>query len=205
MSAVKTILRQNVCRWNDSRQNDMLPIFFFFFDSGRKEGLQVSLCWFITSYLCPVKNSQTASKGGSNQGTLAEREIHRQYNCSPCTKAGRRFSTDKLRLKGQNLGRVFNFRYGHAHSTWTSFRLAKLPSLKWKTWPKQLLGSLLLAFAFPRLKLDCPTDCWCLMLVEKKLMLFWSQCDWCSLIKHSLFHCNLMLFNQINKYPTLFQ
>ncbi len=56
---------------------------------------------------------------------------------------------DKLKLAGQNLGRAFNFRYGRAFAPPTSFLIAKQPSLKLKTQPKQLLGSLLAAFALP--------------------------------------------------------
>jgi hypothetical protein len=44
---------------------------------------------------------------------------------------------DKLKLAGQNLGRVFNFRYERKFS----FLILKLPNLKWKSWPKQRLGS----------------------------------------------------------------
>ncbi len=52
---------------------------------------------------------------------------------------------DKLKLSGQNLGRVFNSRHGRTFATRTYFTVAKLPNLKWKTWPKQLLGLLPLA------------------------------------------------------------
>jgi len=52
---------------------------------------------------------------------------------------------DELKLAGQDLGLVFNFRLG------ASFGIAKLPNLKWKTQPKQLLGYLLIAFALPNL------------------------------------------------------
>ncbi len=56
---------------------------------------------------------------------------------------------DKLKLAGQNLDQVFNFRHGRAFAPRTSFIAAKLPNLKWKTWPKQLLGYLLWAFLLP--------------------------------------------------------
>ncbi len=48
---------------------------------------------------------------------------------------------DKLKLAGQNLGRVFNFRHGRKFVPFTSFLILKLPNLKWKSWPKQCLGS----------------------------------------------------------------
>ncbi len=51
---------------------------------------------------------------------------------------------DKLQLTGQNLGRVFNFRYGHLHAEHFWCYQVKLPNLKLKTRHKQLLGSLLL-------------------------------------------------------------
>jgi hypothetical protein len=56
---------------------------------------------------------------------------------------------DKLRLTGQNLGRVFNFRFGHLHAEHFWCYLVQLPNLKLKTQPKQLLGSLPLVIAFP--------------------------------------------------------
>ncbi len=56
---------------------------------------------------------------------------------------------DKCQLAGQNLGRVFNFRYGRLCTTCTSHITTKVPNVKWKIWPKQLLGSLPLAFALP--------------------------------------------------------
>jgi hypothetical protein len=40
---------------------------------------------------------------------------------------------DKLKLAGQNLGQVFNFRYGRAFAPSTSFIAAKQPNLKKKT------------------------------------------------------------------------
>jgi hypothetical protein len=55
----------------------------------------------------------------------------------------------KLELAGSNLGRVFNFRYGYTFAQSVSFSRAKLPNLKWKTHPRQLLSFLLLAFALP--------------------------------------------------------
>ncbi len=48
----------------------------------------------------------------------------------------------KYKLAGQNLGRVFNFGHGRAFALFTSFVIAKLPDLKWKPWPKQLLSPL---------------------------------------------------------------
>jgi hypothetical protein len=47
---------------------------------------------------------------------------------------------DKLQPTGQNLGRVFNFRNGHVHAMHLLCYGIKLPNLKLKTRPKQLLG-----------------------------------------------------------------
>jgi hypothetical protein len=52
---------------------------------------------------------------------------------------------DKLKLAGQNPGRVFNFRLGRSFAPYTSFVTEKLPNSKWKT----RLGSAPLAFALP--------------------------------------------------------
>jgi hypothetical protein len=54
---------------------------------------------------------------------------------------------DKLHLTGQNLVRVFNFRYGHLHAEHFWCYQVKLPNLKLKTWLKRLLGSLPLVIA----------------------------------------------------------
>ncbi len=49
---------------------------------------------------------------------------------------------DKLNLTGRNLGRVFKFRRGYLHVIPLYYFETKLPNLKLKTWPKQLLGYL---------------------------------------------------------------
>jgi hypothetical protein len=59
---------------------------------------------------------------------------------------------DKLKLTGQNLGRVFNFRSGHLHVATFLLFSVKLPNLQLKTQPKQLLGSLPLVIMLPPLK-----------------------------------------------------
>jgi hypothetical protein len=56
---------------------------------------------------------------------------------------------DKLQLTGQNLGRVLYFRLGHLHAEHFWCYQVKLPNLKLKTRPKQLLGSLPLVIALP--------------------------------------------------------
>ncbi len=56
---------------------------------------------------------------------------------------------DKLNLTERNLGRVFNSRLGHACISRAMAYITKQPNLKMKTWPKQLLGSLRLAFMLP--------------------------------------------------------
>jgi len=56
---------------------------------------------------------------------------------------------DKLQLTGQNLGQVFNFRFGHLHAEHFCCYRVKLPNLKLKTQPKKLLGSLPLVIALP--------------------------------------------------------
>ncbi len=58
---------------------------------------------------------------------------------------------DKLRLTGQNQGRVFNFRSGHLHTALFLLLSIKLPTLQLKTRLKQLLGSLPLVIAHPAL------------------------------------------------------
>jgi hypothetical protein len=61
---------------------------------------------------------------------------------------------DKLQLTGRNLGQVFNFRNGHLHAAQFWCYRVKLPNLKLKTRPKQLLGSLELVIALPGLVLE---------------------------------------------------
>jgi hypothetical protein len=56
---------------------------------------------------------------------------------------------DKLQLSGQNLCRVFDFRFGHLHAENFGWYQVKLPNLKLKTPPKPLLGSLPLVSGFP--------------------------------------------------------
>ncbi len=59
---------------------------------------------------------------------------------------------DKLKLIGRNLGRVCKSRLGHAFVKCHAIAYkSKGPNLKLKTRPKQLLGSLPLAFALPDL------------------------------------------------------
>ncbi len=48
---------------------------------------------------------------------------------------------DKLKLTGQNLGRVFNSKLGRACKCSAIAYITKQPNLKMKTRPKQLLGS----------------------------------------------------------------
>ncbi len=57
---------------------------------------------------------------------------------------------DKLKLAGQNLGRVFNSRLSCACIDHAIVCITKQPNLKVRTQPKQLLGSLALAFVLPR-------------------------------------------------------
>ncbi len=64
---------------------------------------------------------------------------------------GKGLAVDKLQLTGRYLGRVFNFRYGHLHVEHFWCYQVKLPNLKLKIRPNQLLGSLLLAIALPSL------------------------------------------------------
>jgi hypothetical protein len=56
-------------------------------------------------------------------------------------------SMDKLQLIRKNLGRVFKFRNGHVHAVHFLCYRVKMPNLKLKTWPKQLLGFLPLDIA----------------------------------------------------------
>ncbi len=66
-----------------------------------------------------------------------------------CTVFHKVLGVDKLKLSGKNLGRVFNFSSGCVHAMQLYFIEVKLPNLKLKTWPKQLLGSLRLVIALP--------------------------------------------------------
>ncbi len=58
---------------------------------------------------------------------------------------------DKLKLTGQALGRVFNFRSGCMHTMHLLPSVAMQPNLELKTRPKELLGSLMLVIALPGL------------------------------------------------------
>ncbi len=58
-------------------------------------------------------------------------------------------SMDRIKLTVQNLGQVFNSRPGCACIHCAFAYIIKHPKLKLKTWPKQLLGYLPFAFAFP--------------------------------------------------------
>jgi hypothetical protein len=60
---------------------------------------------------------------------------------------------DKLQLTGQNLGRVFYLRYGRVHAVHFLCLGVKLPNLKLKSRPKQVLGSFPLDIALPGLTL----------------------------------------------------
>jgi hypothetical protein len=55
----------------------------------------------------------------------------------------------QIQLTGRNLGRVFNFRFGHLQAEHFRCCQVKLPNLKLKTRPKQLLGSLLFVITLP--------------------------------------------------------
>ncbi len=56
---------------------------------------------------------------------------------------------DKIKLTGRNLGRVCNSKLRHVCIRHAIAYITKWPNLKLKTRPKQLLGSLPLAFALP--------------------------------------------------------
>ncbi len=61
---------------------------------------------------------------------------------------------DKLQLTGLTLGRVFNNRCWHVSTQINTCTSSKQPNLQLKTWPKQVLGSFLLAFALPGIGLQ---------------------------------------------------
>ncbi len=65
---------------------------------------------------------------------------------------------DKLQLTGRNMGRVFNFRNGRVHVVRFLCYGVKLPNLKLKTQPKQLLGLLPLDITLPQKGLYHPLD-----------------------------------------------
>ncbi len=56
---------------------------------------------------------------------------------------------DKLKLTGRNLARVFHSRLRRTCIVPANVHITKQPNFKLKTRPKQLLGSLQLAFALP--------------------------------------------------------
>ena len=56
---------------------------------------------------------------------------------------------DKVQLTGQNQGQIFSFRFDHLHAEHFWCYQVKLPNLKLKTQPKQLLGSLPLVITLP--------------------------------------------------------
>jgi hypothetical protein len=58
-------------------------------------------------------------------------------------------SMEKLQLTGPNLGQVFNFRAGCVHAMHLCSYIVKLPKLKLKIRPKQLLGLLKLDAVLP--------------------------------------------------------
>ncbi len=60
---------------------------------------------------------------------------------------------NKLKLKGQNLGQVFNSSLESVCIYCAIAFITKWPNLKLKTWPKPLFGSLLFAFVLPTLDL----------------------------------------------------
>jgi hypothetical protein len=64
---------------------------------------------------------------------------------------------DKLQLTGQNLVRVFNFRFGHLHAEHFWCYQVKLPNLKLKTQHKQPLGYLLLVIELNVVMLSATT------------------------------------------------
>jgi hypothetical protein len=77
---------------------------------------------------------------------------------------------DKLKLTGQALGRVFNFRSGCMNTMHLQPTVAIRPNLELKTWPKQLLDSLPLVIALPALFLKSFVGGQCLckaMFVER--------------------------------------
>jgi hypothetical protein len=84
---------------------------------------------------------------------------------------------DKLQLKGQNLSRVFNFSFGHLHAAHFWCYRVKLPNLKLKTWPKQLLGSLPLVIALPKLKLKTFVDSFFQMFLSHLFLGNWAALD----------------------------
>ncbi len=69
-------------------------------------------------------------------------------------------SMDKLKLTGQALGRVFNFRSGCMHTMHLLLSVAIRPNLELKTRSKQLLGSLPLVITLPKLLQDFLKTLW---------------------------------------------
>ena len=69
----------------------------------------------------------------------------------PAEKSRNVFCHGQLHLTGQNLGRVFNFRFGHLQAEHFRCYQVKLPNLKSKTWPKQLLRLSPISYRAPQL------------------------------------------------------
>ncbi len=98
------------------------------------------------------KNVYSISIGGKIFGALFhEKDFARthatsQTGNSPVSKLD--LTMDRLRLKGQNLGRVFNFNNGHVLAVHFPCYGVKLPNLKLKIQAKRLLGYLPLLLAF---------------------------------------------------------
>jgi hypothetical protein len=58
---------------------------------------------------------------------------------------------DQLKLAGHNLGRVFNFRFGHLHAEHFWCYQVKLPNLKLKIWQQTTYRFSPVSYRAPRL------------------------------------------------------
>ncbi len=118
---------------------------------------------------------QTVDQAGNNcQGQTLQliTKIHKLrtkifYNIGPWCQHQKTFfpslarishSHGQLQLTGQNLGRVFNFRFVHLQAKHFRCCQVKLPNLKSKAWPTQLLGSLPLVITLHARALPLPKN-----------------------------------------------
>jgi len=122
-----------------------LPINNFSFGSSRKIRSLTKTCFSTNS------NTWKKIKGRYFQTRSflmqSSQDLQVTLNCSYLFPNG--LNHGQLQLTGRNLGQVFNFRFGHLQAEHSRCYQVKLPNLKLKTRPKQLLGSLRLVIALP--------------------------------------------------------
>jgi hypothetical protein len=121
--------------------------------------LSTGILRYLCRAHCQSEISETSVKHGTQHPETPNRTEKSSKNLHPVLRNVPRCcvavtylvckAMDKLWLTGQNLGEVFNPRLGCSCKCRAIAYFTKQTSLKLKTWPKQLLGSLPLAFALP--------------------------------------------------------